>query len=87
MASPESLAVANFLKGNPGLKSRTCILQGQRKDLFKGSQPPFPCSFVVLLTNCHKSNAPFACFNPTNTAPRAPNIQSSPKWTRSNPPS
>jgi len=35
MASPESLAVANFLKGNPGLKSRTCILQGQRKDLFK----------------------------------------------------
>ncbi|KAL7276480.1 Translocation protein S62 [Rhizina undulata] len=31
---PEALAVANFLKSQD-LKSRTCILNGQRKDLFK----------------------------------------------------
>lgn len=35
IASPEALAVAQFLR-NQDLKSRTCILQGQRKDLFKG---------------------------------------------------
>ncbi|RPB12460.1 translocation protein [Morchella conica CCBAS932] len=34
VASPEALAVAQFLR-NQDLKSRTCILQGQRKDLFK----------------------------------------------------
>lgn len=32
---PEALAVANFLK-NQDLKMRTCILNGQRKDMFKG---------------------------------------------------
>ncbi|KUJ10250.1 translocation protein [Mollisia scopiformis] len=31
---PEALAVANFLK-NQDLKPRTCILNGQRKDMFK----------------------------------------------------
>jgi len=33
-ASPEALAVAGFLRSQD-LKCRTCILQGQRKDLFK----------------------------------------------------
>ncbi|CUS10574.1 unnamed protein product [Tuber aestivum] len=33
-ASPEALAVAEFLRSQD-LKCRTCILQGQRKDLFK----------------------------------------------------
>ncbi len=32
---PEALAVANFLKSQD-LKPRTCILNGQRKDMFKG---------------------------------------------------
>lgn len=32
---PEALAVANFLKGQD-LKLRTVILNGQRKDMFKG---------------------------------------------------
>lgn len=32
---PEALAVAAFLKGQD-LKPRTCILSGQRKDMFKG---------------------------------------------------
>jgi translocation protein SEC62 len=32
---PEALAVANFLK-KQDLKVRTCILNGQRKDMFKG---------------------------------------------------
>jgi len=34
IAPPEGLAVANFLK-EQDLKPRTCILQGQRKELFK----------------------------------------------------
>jgi translocation protein SEC62 len=33
--SPAALAVASFLKGQD-LKVRTCILNGQRKDMFKG---------------------------------------------------
>jgi len=33
---PEALAVANFLKSQD-LKMRTCILNGQRKEMFKGS--------------------------------------------------
>lgn len=32
---PEALAVANFLK-KQDLKPRTCILNGERKDMFKG---------------------------------------------------
>jgi translocation protein SEC62 len=39
---PEALAVANFLKSQD-LKLRTCILNGQRKDMFKGM--PFLFSF------------------------------------------
>lgn len=37
--NPQALAVANFLKGQD-LKMRTCILQGQRKDMFKGTSSP-----------------------------------------------
>jgi len=33
---PKALAVANFLRSQ-NLKPRTCILDGQRKDMFKGS--------------------------------------------------
>jgi translocation protein SEC62 len=33
--NPAALAVANFLRGQD-LKTRTCILNGQRKDMFKG---------------------------------------------------
>jgi translocation protein SEC62 len=33
--NPAAIAVANFLKGQD-LKMRTCILNGQRKDMFKG---------------------------------------------------
>ena len=35
---PEALAVAAFLKSQD-LKPRTCILNGQRKDMFKGMSP------------------------------------------------
>lgn len=38
-ASPEALAVADFLKSSKELKARTCIHNGQRTDLFKGSIP------------------------------------------------
>lgn len=40
---PEAIAVANFLK-SADLKSRTCILGGQRKELFKG---PLSSSLLV----------------------------------------
>lgn len=36
---PEALAVAKFLKSQD-LKPRTCILNGQRKDMFKGRKTP-----------------------------------------------
>jgi translocation protein SEC62 len=36
---PEALAVAKFLKSQD-LKTRTCILDGQRKEMFKGNVPP-----------------------------------------------
>ncbi|PUU80136.1 translocation protein Sec62-domain-containing protein [Tuber borchii] len=59
-ASPEALAVAGFLRSQD-LKCRTCILQGQRKELFKGnttSPPPSynPSSFrdnAAALTRLH----------------------------------
>ncbi|SZF01157.1 unnamed protein product [Blumeria hordei] len=38
--TPAALAVANFLKGQD-LKVRTCILDGQRKDMFKGRPPAY----------------------------------------------
>lgn len=34
-AKPEALALAVFLRGQ-NLKTRTCIFNGQRKDMFKG---------------------------------------------------
>lgn len=37
--NPKALAVANFLKGQD-LKPRTCILNGERKDMFKGESRP-----------------------------------------------
>ena len=35
-AKPDALAVAKFLRAQ-NLKTRTCIFNGQRKDMFKGS--------------------------------------------------
>lgn len=44
--NPKALAVANFLKGQE-LKPRTCILNGERKDMFKGEFPALDyCRFV-----------------------------------------
>jgi translocation protein SEC62 len=41
-AKPEALAVAKFLRGQD-LKTRTCIFNGERKDMFKGRIPtPLP---------------------------------------------
>lgn len=44
--SPQALAVAKFLQGQD-LKMRTCILNGQRKDMFKGL---WPCHLNMLYT-------------------------------------
>jgi len=38
---PKALAVAGWLRGQD-LKSRTCILNGQRKDMFKSGSSLFP---------------------------------------------
>jgi translocation protein SEC62 len=43
--NPAALAVATFLK-NQDLKMRTCILNGQRKDMFKGISSP-PCYWQI----------------------------------------
>lgn len=37
-ADPKAVAVAKFLRGQD-LKPRTCILNGERKDMFKGMSP------------------------------------------------
>jgi translocation protein SEC62 len=45
--NPAAIAVAKFLKSQD-LKTRTCILQGQRKDMFKGKllESPFDVSMT-----------------------------------------
>lgn len=43
--NPAALAVANFLKSQD-LKMRTCILNGQRKDMFKGRFLPRLCCYA-----------------------------------------
>lgn len=40
---PEALSVAKFLRGQ-NLKTRTCILEGQRKDMFKGKFTSYSCT-------------------------------------------
>jgi len=47
---PEALAVANFLKSQD-LKTRTCILNGQRKDMFKGEFMCLRFSETVLISH------------------------------------
>ena len=46
--NPKALAVANFLKGQD-LKPRTCILNGERKDMFKGELPNRILSLLCLI--------------------------------------
>ena len=45
-AKPEALAVAKFLRAQ-NLKTRTCIFNGQRKDMFKGEYRPPKESGIV----------------------------------------
>lgn len=47
-ARPEALAVAKFLRAQ-NLKTRTCILHGRRKDMFKGMPPLLDCRTVTLI--------------------------------------
>lgn len=42
---PEALGVAKFLRGQD-LKTRTCILDGQRKEMFKGETKFSSCTVV-----------------------------------------
>lgn len=47
--NPQALALAKWLRGQD-LKTRTCILNGQRKDMFKGSAQleSFCCAQIVV---------------------------------------
>lgn len=51
--NPAALAVATFLK-NQDLKMRTCILNGQRKDMFKGIVPQH-IAWAEMLTDLQSS--------------------------------
>lgn len=42
---PKALALAKWMRGQD-LKTRTCILNGQRKDMFRGLSAPLPISFA-----------------------------------------
>lgn len=48
--NPVAIAMANFLRGQE-LKPRTCILNGERKDMFRGTQRPCPSpgAYPVLI--------------------------------------
>jgi len=56
---PEALAVAKFLKSQD-LKTRTCILDGQRKEMFKGNVSIIGhfgmCSHAVDQSNVHSEH-------------------------------
>lgn len=50
---PKALALAKWMRGQD-LKTRTCILNGQRKDMFRGMSPPKPppgASSLILELN------------------------------------
>ncbi|KAH1318151.1 hypothetical protein KXX47_002537 [Aspergillus fumigatus] len=47
---PRAIAVAQFLRSQ-NLKSRTCILDGQRKDMFKGTFSPILLTSLRLSTD------------------------------------
>jgi translocation protein SEC62 len=64
---PKALAVANWLRSQ-NLKPRTCIMDGQRKDMFKGEQRPIS---KYVMRNHHltglsslQSSAQFERLNP-----------------------
>jgi len=46
---PDALAVAKFLRAQD-LKTRTCVFDGQRKDMFKGSPYNCPTAATLKLT-------------------------------------
>lgn len=42
--NPVAITMANFLRGQD-LKPRTCIMNGERKEIFRGTQSHFPLPF------------------------------------------
>jgi len=84
--NPAALAVAKFLKSQD-LKTRTCILNGERKDMFKGmlSSPQLIHSYPNTNKN-PQSSVPCERSNPRPTQKRAakmlcsPKSQTAPRW-------
>jgi translocation protein SEC62 len=73
-ADPKALAVAKFLRSQ-ALKSRTCILDGERKDMFKGMQPTPQITFKTIRSDqirslTSHSHASYPC-------PRVPRLRQS----------
>ena len=66
---PKALAVAKWLRGQD-LKTRTCILNGQRKDMFKSTSTLSSFVRQKPLTRVFsgQSNAPYALFFPPPTS-------------------
>lgn len=56
---PAALALAKFLRSQD-LKQRTCILNGQRKDMFKGQDPNMSTgiSMLMILSEASIARAP-----------------------------
>ena len=85
-AKPEALAVAKFLRSQ-NLKCRTCIFDGQRKDMFKGNELTSPSDVTYLR---YQSKEHFVHSSPPRTPKRAPRIlsyQPSPTRPKRNQPS
>jgi translocation protein SEC62 len=55
---PRAIALANFLRSQ-NLKTRTCILDGNRKELFKGVSYNLIWGILHRLTRDEQSNVPF----------------------------
>ncbi len=75
---PKALALAKWLRSQD-LKARTCILNGQRKDMFRGIHPvALFSSFFPLKYHVDQSNVPSAPSNPPPTQPHAQRTPSFP---------
>lgn len=76
--NPAAIAVANFLKSQD-LKPRTCILNGQRKDMFKGKPSIRPVLPHRSSLTPKKSSAHFVPSRAQPTRRLAPRTLSSPR--------
>ena len=77
---PRAVALAKWLKGQD-LKPRTCILNGQRKDMFRGTSSPSPflARIYEVTEALEQSNEPSEPLTPPPTRKPAAKTPSSPR--------